>query len=82
MPVEIDLKAKRAPGRYPDIAKTRLFINEIEIIMQALTAPGPEIGLAGFPLVVPGLIALTRFHRRNYMNQTKEQCLVLREPFG
>ena len=66
--IAIELQAERCPGRHPQIDQSEIGIHEVEIVVQALAAIGPHIGLVG-GLVVPGLIGIAGFHRRNDMDE-------------
>jgi hypothetical protein len=68
MAVAIELQAERRPGRHAKINQPPLGIHEVEIIMQALAAVRPHIGAVG-GLVVPGLVGIAGFHRRNDMHK-------------
>ncbi len=68
MPVAIELEAERAPGWHPQIDQAQLGVDEVEVIMQAFAAIRPQVGAMGL-LVVPGLVAVTGFHRRDDMHQ-------------
>ena len=66
--VEIKLETKRRPRRYSEITQAKLGINEIEVVMQAFAAVVFEECFVGF-LVMPGLIARTGLHGREYMHK-------------
>jgi len=68
MSVAIELEAKRAPSRHAQIDQPQLGVDEVEVIMQALAAVRPQEG-AMRALVVPGLVAVTGFHRRDDMDE-------------
>src|SRR5580692_1070526 len=68
MSVAIELQAERAPSRYPQIDQAQLRVDEVEVIMQAFAAVRPQEG-AMRAFVVPGLVAVTGFHRRDEMHQ-------------
>lgn len=70
MPVEIDLKAKRTPGGDAHIAKTKLFVDKIEVVVQAFSIVWFEEGLVGL-FVVPWFVGLTWLHSREYMNEPR-----------
>ena len=63
VPVEIDLQPARQPGRHPHVAQPQVFVDEIEVVVQALAVVRQQIGLAGV-LVVPRLVGRAGFHRR------------------
>lgn len=66
--VEIELETKRRPRRHSEITQAKLGINEIEVVMQAFAAVVFEKCSVGC-LVMPGLIARTRLHGREYMHK-------------
>lgn len=66
--VEIELETKRRPRRHSEITQAKLGINEIEVVMQALSAVVFEECFVGC-LVMPGLIARTGLHGREYMHK-------------
>src|SRR6516225_6018290 len=68
MSVAIELEAERAPSRHAQIYQAQLGVDEVEVIMQAFAAVRPQEG-AMRALVVPGLVAVTGFHRRDDMHQ-------------
>jgi hypothetical protein len=68
MSVAIELQAERAPSRHPQIDQAQLRVDEVEVIMQAFAAVRPQEG-AMRAFVVPGLVAVTGFHRRDEMHQ-------------
>ena len=47
MPVEIDLQPAGQPSRDPHVAQPQLFIDEIEVVVQALAIVRPQEGFAG-----------------------------------
>ena len=61
MPIEIDLKAKGAPGGDTYIAKAQLLIDKIEVVVETLAISSLEESFVGL-LIVPGFIGLTGFH--------------------
>ena len=67
--VEVDLQAKRRPGRHPHVAQAELRVDEVEVVVQALAADRLEEGLAA-RLVVPGAIGGTGLHGREDVHQT------------
>src|SRR5262249_17264801 len=68
MSVAIELQAERAPSRHAQIDQAQLGVDEVEVIMQAFAAVRPQEG-AMRAFVVPGLVAVTGFHRRDDMHQ-------------
>ena len=52
MAVAVELQAERRPGGHPQIDQPQLGIHEVEIVVQALAAVRPQIGLVRL-LVVP-----------------------------
>jgi len=66
--VEIELETKWRPRRHSEIAQAKLGINEIEVVMQAFAAVVFEECFVG-GLVMPGLIARTGLHGREYMHK-------------
>jgi hypothetical protein len=59
--VEVDLQAKRCPGRHPHVAQAELRVDEVEVVVQALAADRLEEGLAA-RLVVPGTVGGAGLH--------------------
>jgi len=68
MAVEVDLQAKRRPGRHPQVAQPELRVDEVEVVVQALARGRLEEGLAA-RLVVPGAIGGTALHGREDVHQ-------------
>jgi len=66
--IAIELQAERGPGRHSQIDQPEIGIHEVEIVVQALAAVRAQIGLVR-PLVVPRLVGVAGFHRRNDMDQ-------------
>jgi hypothetical protein len=66
--VEIELETKRRPRRHSEITQAKLGINEIEVVMQAFAAVVFEECFVCC-LVMPGLIARTGLHGREYMHK-------------
>jgi hypothetical protein len=66
--VEIELETKRRPRRDSEITQAKLGINEIEVVMQAFAAVVFEECFVCC-LVMPGLIARTGLHGREYMHK-------------
>ena len=80
VPVEVELEAKRAPGRHAYVAEAKCLVDEVEVVVQALPRRTLQIGAPRF-LVVPGPIRRTAFHRRQdeheaRMVPTRLQCLL------
>ena len=46
MAIEVDLQAKRCPGRHANITQPKGFIDEVEVIMEALAGCGFQAGMA------------------------------------
>ena len=61
--IEIDLESEGTPGGHPDIAQPQLFIDEVEVVVQAPPLTGLQVGRAGL-FVVPGLVGCAAFHGR------------------
>ncbi len=70
MIVTVELLPERTPGRYPQVAKSKLFVDEIEIVVQALAQVGLECRLAR-GLVVPRPAAIARIHGRDHVHQPR-----------
>ena len=68
--VEVKLQAEGAPGRHPQVAEPELFVDEVEVVVQAFAAGGLEKGLVGF-LVVPRLVGVARLHRRENVDESR-----------
>jgi len=68
MAVEIELEAKRRPGRHSEITQPQLGVDKIEVVMQTLAAVVFKEGFLGL-LVMPRLIARTRLHGREDMHK-------------
>ncbi len=67
--VEVDLQAKRRPGRHPHVAQAELLVDEVEVVVQTLAGDRLEEGLAA-RLVVPGAVGGARLHGREDVHQT------------
>lgn len=61
MAVKIDLEPERTPSRHSDIAEAKVIVDEIKIIMQALTIGVFQVSLMCF-FVMPWLVGGTRLH--------------------
>src|SRR5271165_3136803 len=68
MAVAVELQAKRAPRRYPQIDQAAVGVHEVEIIVQAFAAVWPDERLAG-RLVMPGPVAVAGLHGRDDVHQ-------------
>src|SRR5579883_647041 len=68
--IAVKLQPKGTPGRYPQIAQPHHRVHEVEIVVQAFARVGLEEGLVA-GLVVPGLVALAGFHRRDHVHQAR-----------
>src|SRR5579875_2535161 len=64
MPIEINLQAERAPGGDADVAQPQFLIDEIKVVVQALTVVGAQVRLAR-GLVLPGTLAVLLQHLMN-----------------
>ena len=70
MAVEVDLQAKRGPSGHPHIAQAEVFVDEVEVVVQALAARGLEQGLA-LGLVEPGPVGGAGLHGGEDMHQAR-----------
>jgi hypothetical protein len=70
MPIAIELQTERAPGRHAQIDQAQLGVDEVEILMQAFASIRPQEG-AMRVLVMPGLVGVAGFHRRDDMHQAR-----------
>src|SRR6516165_712255 len=61
-------QAERTPGRDAQIDQAQLGVDEVEVIMQALTGSRAQESAVGL-LAVPGLVGGTGFHCRDDMDQ-------------
>src|SRR5208283_530344 len=68
--VAVELQAERRPGRRPQIDQPQFVIQEVEIVMEALAGIRAHIGLVRL-LVMPGLVGVAGFHRRDDMHQAR-----------
>src|ERR1700680_2677620 len=68
MPIAIELQTERAPGRHAQIDQAQLGVDEVEVVMQAFAGIWPQEG-AMRVLVMPGLVGVAGFHRRDDMHQ-------------
>jgi hypothetical protein len=67
--VEVKLQPKRTPGGHAQITQPEFFVDEVEVIMQALAAVGFEKRTVRL-LVVPGLVRAATLHGREHVHQT------------
>src|SRR5262249_35906517 len=70
MAVEINLQTEGTPRRNANIAQAQLFVDEVEVVVQALAVSGAQERLPTF-LVVPGLVGATRLHGREDAHQAR-----------
>src|SRR5438045_3718584 len=75
MPIEVNLQPERAPGGDAHVAQPQVFVDEIEVVVQALAVVGAQIGLARL-FVMPGLIAATRLHSRKDTDQARMRAAL------
>src|SRR5437588_8404627 len=68
MPIAIELQTERAPGRHAEIDQAQLGVDEVKVVMQAFASIRPQEGAMGV-LVMPGLVGVAGFHRRDDMHQ-------------
>ena len=68
MPVAIELEAERTPCRHAQIDQAQLGVDEVEVVVQALAGIRPQEGAMRL-FVVPGLVGIAGFHRRDDMDQ-------------
>ena len=68
MTIEIYLQPKWTPGGHTDITEPKLFIDDVEVVVQTLAVIRSEIGLIGL-LVVPWFVGLARLHGREDMDK-------------
>src|SRR5262250_1953225 len=68
MAIAVELEAKRTPGWYTQIDQAQLGVDEVEVVVQASAAIRPQEGAVRL-LVVPGLVAVAGFHRRDDMDE-------------
>jgi hypothetical protein len=68
MPVAIELEAERTPCRHAQIDQAQLGVHEVEVVVQAFAGIRPQEGAMRL-LVVPGLVGVAGFHRRDNMHQ-------------
>src|SRR5499427_8607572 len=68
MSVAIELETERTPGGNAQIDQAQVGVDEVEVIMQALTGRRAQERAMGL-LAVPGLVSGAGFHRRDDMHQ-------------
>jgi hypothetical protein len=68
MAIAIEPQTERAPGRHAQIDQAQLGVDEVEVIMQASAGIRPQGG-AMRVLVMPGLVGVAGFHRRDDVHQ-------------
>jgi hypothetical protein len=68
--VEVEKRPERTPGRNGQEAQTEYFVDEVEVVVEALATVPPKERVAG-GLVVPRLVRRTRLHRREDMHQPR-----------
>jgi hypothetical protein len=68
MAIAVELQPERTPSRHAQIDQPELGIDEVEVVVQALAAVRAQEGLMRL-LIVPGLVGITRLHRRDDMHQ-------------
>jgi hypothetical protein len=69
MAIAVKLESEGAPGGDPEIAETKLFIDEVEVIVEALARIILEKGVSCV-LVVPRLVTRTGLHGGKDMDKT------------
>ena len=70
VPVEVDLQPARQPRRHAHMAQPQVFVDEVEVVVQALAVVRYQIGLAGL-LVVPRLVGRAGLHGRENADQPR-----------
>src|SRR6202043_4162423 len=68
MPVAIELEAERTPCRHAQIDQTQFGVDEVEVVVQAFAGIRPQERAMRL-FVVPGLVGVAGFHRRDDMDQ-------------
>jgi hypothetical protein len=68
MPVAIELEAERTPCRHAQIDQAQFGVDEVEVVVQAFAGIRPQEGAMRL-FVVPGLVGVAGFHRRDDMDQ-------------
>jgi len=69
VPVEVDLQAERTPGGHADKDQDQVFVQEAEVVREALPVVRTQKGLARL-LVVPGPIGATALKGGEDADQT------------
>lgn len=69
MAIHVELKTERCTGRDAQVTQTKLFINEIKVIMKAFALVKLEKGLARC-FIMPWPISIALFHGRKDVNQS------------
>ena len=67
--VEVELESKGTPGRHSQIAESKFSIDEVEVVVQTFLLRWLDVVCTRF-LVVPGIVGLAPFHRREDMHQS------------
>ena len=75
MAVEPNLQPERSPSRYADVSQAQLWIDKIEIVVEAFAGGQLHAGLAGW-LVIPGRILRAGFHRRDDVDQARHRTAL------
>ena len=68
MPVAIELEAERTPCRHAQIDQAQFGVDEVEVVVQAFAGIRAQEGAMRL-FVVPGLVGVAGFHRRDDMDQ-------------
>jgi hypothetical protein len=66
--VAVELQSERTPCRHAQIAQPQLFVDEVEIVVEALAVAGTQERFPG-ALVMPRLVRQTGLHRREDRHQ-------------
>src|SRR5882672_5051173 len=69
MPVAVELEAERTPRRHAQIDQAQLGVDEVEVVVQAFAGIRPQEAAMRL-FVVPRLVGVAGFHRRDDMDQT------------
>jgi hypothetical protein len=77
MAVAVELQAERRPRRHAQIDQPEFGVLEIEVVVQAFAAVRPDVGLMRL-LVVPGLVGVAGFHRRDDVHQARMVATLLK----
>lgn len=70
MSVEVNLEAKRRPSGHARVGQAEVLVDEVEVVVQALTRVGLELNTMG-GLVVPGVERRAKLHGREDTNQPR-----------